>query len=159
MPHKVSTCLWYDNNAEEAASFYVSLIPDSRITTVTRYGEGAPMPEGTALTVVFQLAGVEYMGLNGGPIFPQTEAASIVVQCDTQDEIDQLWHALTSDGGKESRCGWLKDRFGVSWQIVPSRIGDWMTSPDRDASNRALAAIMQMGKIDLAAVERAFASP
>jgi predicted 3-demethylubiquinone-9 3-methyltransferase (glyoxalase superfamily) len=156
MPHKVSTCLWYDDNAEEAVNFYVSLIPDSRVTVVTRYGQDAPMPEGTALTVVFQLAGVEYMGLNGGPIFPQSEAASIVVQCDAQDEIDHLWNALTARGGKESRCGWLKDRFGVSWQIVPSRIGEWMTSPDREASNRALAAIMQMGKIDIATVERAF---
>lgn len=156
MPHKVSTCLWYDNKAEEAANFYVSLIPDSRVTAVTRYGEAGPMPKGTALTVVFQLAGVEYMGLNGGPIFPQSEAASIVVQCDTQDEIDSLWTALTADGGKESQCGWLKDRFGVSWQIVPSRIGEWMTDPDKDAAGRAFGAIMQMGKIDLATVEKAF---
>lgn len=157
MPHKVSTCLWYDNNAEEAANFYVSLIADSRVTAITRYGDGAPMPKGTALTVVFQLAGVEYMGLNGGPVFPQSEAASIVVQCDTQEEIDHLWNGLTADGGKESRCGWLKDRFGVSWQIVPSRIGDWMTGPDKAAAGRAFGAIMQMGKIDIATVEKAFA--
>ncbi len=156
MSHKVSTCLWFDTQAEEAANFYVSLIPGSKVTAITRYDKGAPMPEGTALTVVFQLAGTEYLGLNGGPIFPQSEAVSIVVQCDAQDEIDHLWGALTADGGKESRCGWLKDRYGVSWQIVPARIGDWMTGTDKAAAGRAFGAIMQMAKIDIATVEKAF---
>ncbi len=119
---KVSTCLWFDREAEDAARFYVSLLPWSRITTVSRYGKGAPMPEGTALMVVFELAGTEYMAINGGPMFTHSEAASIVVKCDTQAEIDALWSALTADGGKAQQCFWLKDRYGLSWQIVPARL-------------------------------------
>lgn len=153
---KVSTCLWFDRNGEEAATFYTSLIPGSRITDVSRYGEGSPLPAGTAMTVVFDLAGTEYMALNGGPTFTQSEACSIVVKCDSQAEIDHLWSNLTANVGKESQCFWLKDRFGVSWQIVPRQIGTWMKSPDKAAAGRVFAAIMGAVKPDIAALERAF---
>ena len=153
---RVSTCLWFDRQAEEAVTFYVSLIPNSRITGLSRYGEGAPLPAGTALTVTFELDGTEYMALNGGPMFSLSEAVSLVVYCEDQAEVDRLWSALTADGGKESRCCWLKDRFCLSWQIVPSRLRDMMTSSDGAAKSRAFGALMQMGKPDIARLEAAF---
>jgi predicted 3-demethylubiquinone-9 3-methyltransferase (glyoxalase superfamily) len=156
-PAKVATCLWFDRQAEEAAEFYTSLIPGSKICSVSRFGEGAPMPAGLALMVVFDLGGAPYMALNGGPKFRHSEAASIVVHCDTQEEIDRLWASLIRYGGQECRCGWLKDRYGLSWQIVPSKIGQWMNSPDRSAAGRVMSEIMQMVKPDIAAMERAFA--
>ena len=154
---KVSTCLWFDREGEEAAMFYTSLLPGSSITGVSRYGEGAPLPAGTALMVTFELAGTPYMALNGGPMFKHSEAASIVVSCDTQGEIDHLWSSLTANGGKESQCGWLKDRYGLSWQIVPARIGEWMNSGDKAAAGRVMAVIMGSVKMNIAELEAAFA--
>jgi predicted 3-demethylubiquinone-9 3-methyltransferase (glyoxalase superfamily) len=153
---RVSTCFWFDTQAEEAAKFYVSLLPNSRITAVSRYGKGAPFPEGTALTVTFELAGTEFMGLNGGPHFKLTEAASLVVQCESQAEIDRLWGALLADGGKEQQCGWLKDRYGMCWQIVPARLRAMMRSGEPERTARVMAAVMQMVKLDLPALEAAY---
>jgi predicted 3-demethylubiquinone-9 3-methyltransferase (glyoxalase superfamily) len=153
---KVSTCLWFDTEAEAAARFYVSLFENSRITALSRYGKGARMPEGTVLVVTFELAGTEFMALNGGPLFPFTEAMSMAVHCDTQGEIDRLWDALTAEGGKAVQCGWLKDRFGLSWQIAPARIRDMMRDADQTKADRALAAVMTMVKIDIAALEAAY---
>ncbi len=152
---KVSSCLWFDTQAEEAAEFYVSLIPNSRVTGVSRYGRDAPMPEGTALMVTFELDGTKFMGLNGGPLFKFSEATSMVVQCDSQAEIDRLWSALL-DGGKEQQCGWLKDRYGLSWQIVPAALGSLMQGPDPEASRRVMAALMGMVKLDIAQLEAAY---
>jgi predicted 3-demethylubiquinone-9 3-methyltransferase (glyoxalase superfamily) len=153
---KVSTCLWFNTEAETAAQFYVSLFENSRITGLSRYGKGARMPEGTVLVVNFLLAGTAFMAINGGPLFPFTEASSMVVQCDSQSEIDRLWNALTADGGKAVQCGWLKDRYGLSWQIVSSRIRDMMQDPDQAKTDRVMAAIMTMVKIDIAKLESAY---
>ena len=153
---KISTCLWFNTEAEEAAKFYVSLFENSRVTGLSRYGKGARMPEGTVLVVNFELAGTKFMALNGGPLFPFTEASSLVAQCDSQAEIDRLWKALTADGGKEVQCGWLKDRYGLSWQIVPSRIHDMMQEADQAKTDRVMAAILTMVKIDLAKLEAAY---
>ena len=152
---KILTCLWFDANGEDAAKFYVSLLPGSSVGHIGRYGKGGRMPEGLAMVVRFDLAGTPYMALNGGPIFKQSEATSIVVQCQDQAEIDRLWSALTADGGKESMCGWLKDRFGVSWQIVPAIMGTWMSNPDPSVGARVMAAFMGMKKLDIAALETA----
>ncbi len=153
----VSTCFWFDTQAEEAARFYVSLFPNSEILNISRYGAGAPLPEGTALVVTFSLDGVEFMAMNGGPHFKLSEAASLVAHCDNQNEIDTLWSALIADGGAESQCGWLKDRFGLSWQIVPRALETWMTSSDKDATARVMAVVLQSVKLDIAACERAYA--
>jgi len=155
-PQRVSTCLWFDRQAEDAANFYVSLLPNSRITGLSRYGEGAPLPAGTALTVTFELDGTEYMALNGGPVFALSEAVSLIVSCETQAEVDRLWNALVADGGKESRCGWLKDRFGLSWQIIPARLREMMSSGEGTRKGRAFAELMKMGKIDVARLEAAW---
>ncbi len=149
---KVATCLWFDGNAEEAASFYTSLLPDSRITNVAR-----PDPDRPALIVEFALAGTAFQALNGGPQFPHTEAASISVMTEDQEDTDRLWALLTADGGSESRCGWLKDRFGLSWQIVPEPAIRLLDTPNRAASERAMEAVLGMRKIDIGAVEAAYA--
>ena len=151
---RVSTCLWFDDNGEEAADFYVSLFPNSRIISVSRYGEGGMMRKGVAMLTRFELDGVPYAALNGGTHFKLSEAASIVALCDTQAEIDRLWSALLADGGEESRCGWLKDRFGLSWQVIPSVLNDIMAG-DQARLDRVMAAIMPMTKIELAAIEKA----
>jgi predicted 3-demethylubiquinone-9 3-methyltransferase (glyoxalase superfamily) len=151
---KISTCLWFDTQAEEAARFYVSLFAHARVTDLSRYGPGQRMPAGLALVVNLEIEGARFMLLNGGPIFPQSEAASICVSCDTQAEIDRLWPALTAEGGKESMCGWLKDRFGVSWQITPAILGPLM-SGDPARAARVMAAFMQMRKFDIAALHAA----
>ena len=148
---KVRTCLWFDSRGEEAARFYVSLLPDSRIETVSR-----PDPDGPALSVDFTLAGAPYQALNGGPHFPQTPAASIAVLTQDQAETDALWTALVAGGGKDGQCGWLTDRFGVSWQIVPAPLLEMLGAPDRAAAERAQQAMLKMGKIDIAALESAF---
>ncbi len=153
MPDKgqrVTTCLWFDDQAEQAATFYTSLFDDSGITAVSR------QPDGRALMVEFELDGVAFQGLNGGPVFQLSEACSLSVACDTQAEIDRLWTALVADGGVESQCGWLKDRFGLSWQIVPTTLGAMMTDPDPARVGRVAAAFMSMKKFDLAALEAAF---
>jgi predicted 3-demethylubiquinone-9 3-methyltransferase (glyoxalase superfamily) len=143
--------LWFDTEAEEAALLYTSLIPDSQITEVVRYPEGVPgRPAGSAMTVTFSLAGARYSALNGGPAdFDHSEAVSFVIECDDQTEIDRLWEALTADGGRESMCGWLVDRFGVSWQIIPHNIAELIAPP------AAMQAMLGMSRLDIAALEAA----
>ena len=153
-PRRISTCLWFDRDGEKAAKLYTSLFKNSRITAVSRYGKGAALPKGTALLVEFTLDGVPFQALNGGPVFKLSEAASLSVACDTQAEIDRLWKALLAKGGEESHCGWLKDRFGLSWQIVPSMMTTWMTDPAR--APHVMAAFMPMIKLDIATLEAAY---
>ena len=152
---KVTPCLWYDRDAEAAATFYTSLLPDSRILTVSRYGEGAPLPKDTAMMVVFQLCSMTVQALNGGPYHTLTEAFSLSVSCEDQAEVDHLWAAL-SEGGKPGRCGWLKDRFGLSWQIVPAVLPQMLTDADRTRSQRVMTALMGMQKLDIADLQKAY---
>lgn len=147
---KVTTCFWFDSEAEAAAKLYASLFDDSRITATSR------QPDGRALVVVLELAGTTFQLLNGGPVFALSEACSLSVACDSQAEIDRLWTALIAGGGTESQCGWLKDRFGLSWQIVPRSLADMMTDPDPARVARVVAAFMPMKKLDLAALETAY---
>jgi predicted 3-demethylubiquinone-9 3-methyltransferase (glyoxalase superfamily) len=153
---KITPNLWFDTQGEEAAEFYVSVFPNSKITAVNHYGEAGPREAGTVLTVDFVLDGQEYTAINGGPQFTFDEAISLLVHCADQDEVDYYWDKLT-DGGEESQCGWLKDRFGLSWQIVPTVLGEMMTSPDRAKAKRASDAMLMMVKIDIAALQAAFA--
>ena len=153
---KISPCLWFDGNAEEAAEFYVSVFPDSRITGTSRYGEGDRMPAGTALLVTFQIGGLEVQALNGGVDFPFTEALSLSVSAEDQEEVDRLWDALTADGGEPGPCGWLKDRYRLSWQIVPSVLEQLLNDPDREKAGRVMQAMLSMSKIDIAALEAAY---
>ncbi len=151
----VSTCLWFDDQAQEAAAFYMSLFPNSRIIDTKYYLEGSPRPAGSVLTVQFTLDGTEYVALNGGPQFKFSPAVSLVAYCDTQEEADTLWHKL-SEGGQKGQCGWLTDRYGVSWQIVPRALLKLLNTSDSAASQRAFAAMMKMTKLDIAAVQRAY---
>ncbi len=153
---KVSTCLWFDTEAEDAVNFYVSIFEDSHVVRMSRYGKDQRMPAGTVLTVEFDLAGTRFMALNGGPLFKFTEASSMVVKCDTQAEIDRVWEALLADGGCEVQCGWLKDKYGLSWQIVPVELGDMMQDPDGEKTARVMAALLQMVKLDVAKLTAAF---
>jgi predicted 3-demethylubiquinone-9 3-methyltransferase (glyoxalase superfamily) len=158
---KITPCLWFDNQAEEAAKFYVSVFENSAIGAVSRYGkEGFEVhgrPEGSAMTVSFCLDGQEFTALNGGPHFKFTEAISFVVRCETQAEVDRYWDELTEGGDERAqRCGWLKDKFGVSWQIVPVAMFELMSGPDREKSGRAMRAMLQMKKLDLPALRRAY---
>ena len=150
---KISTCLWFDTQAEEAANFYVSLFDDAEVTDVQRL-DGTPSGDNVAL-VFFRLAGNEFMAINGGPQFPFTEAVSIHVGVENQAEVDRLWDALTADGGEEGQCGWLKDRFGLSWQIIPERMGELLSDPDPARAQRAMQAMLQMQKIDIKVLEDA----
>ena len=157
---KITPCLWFDNQAEEAAEFYVSLFKNSAIGAVTRYGkEGFEVhgrPEGSVLTVSFSLEGQEFTALNGGPHFKFTEAISFIVRCETQVEVDRYWDKLGEGGDERARqCGWLKDRYGVSWQIVPAALFELMGGPDRIKSERVMRAMLQMKKLDLAALRQA----
>jgi predicted 3-demethylubiquinone-9 3-methyltransferase (glyoxalase superfamily) len=153
---KIAPCLWFNGQAEDAAKFYVALIPNSRIDKVMRAPVANPSTaEGAVLTVDFTLAGQQFMGLNGGPQFPFTEAVSFTINCEDQAEVDYYWNALIADGGAPSQCGWLKDRFGLSWQIVPKQLIQFMTSPDRQAAGRAMQAMMKMSKIDVETLRRA----
>jgi predicted 3-demethylubiquinone-9 3-methyltransferase (glyoxalase superfamily) len=153
---KITPCLWYDGDGEEAANFYVSLFPDSRIDTVQRSPADNPsMKEGGVLVVEFTLAGQHYIALNGGPQFRFTEAISLQVGTEDQEETDRLWNALTANGGEESMCGWLKDRWGLSWQITPRRLLELTRDPDKDRARRAFEAMLKMRKIDIAEIERA----
>lgn len=147
-------CLWFDGTAEQAAEHYVAIFPDSAITSVSRYGPGMPFPEGSALTVEWSLAGQHYQGLNGGPQYTFSEAISFSIACADQAEVDHYWDAL-SEGGEEGPCGWLKDKFGVSWQVVPKRLPELLADPDPARAQRALQAMMQMRKIVVADLERA----
>lgn len=151
----VSTCLWFDDQAEEAAAFYVSLFPNSRIIDTKYYLEGAPRPAGSVLTVQFTLDGAEYVALNGGPHFPFTPAVSLVAYCDSQEAVDTLWRTLSA-GGKEGQCGWLTDRYGVSWQVVPRALLKLLNTVDKAASQRAVSAMMKMTKLEIAALQRAY---
>jgi predicted 3-demethylubiquinone-9 3-methyltransferase (glyoxalase superfamily) len=151
---KITPCLWFDTEAEEAAEFYTSVFENSRILEVARYTKAGPRPEGTVMVVKFELDGQEFVALNGGPEFTFDEAISFQVSCDSQQEVDEFWKRL-SEGGEEVTCGWLKDRFGLSWQIVPTRLIELMGDPDPGVAERATAAMLQMKKIDIAAVEAA----
>ena len=152
---KITPFLWFDRQAEEAANFYVSIFNNSRIKTVSRYAEGAPGPKGTVMSVTFQLEGQDFMALNGGPLFTFTPAISLFVSCETQQEIDELWEKLTA-GGEEVRCGWLKDKYGLSWQIIPTALSQMLQDPDPEKSKRVMQALMQMNKLDIATLKRAY---
>lgn len=153
---KVTPCLWFDGQAEQAANFYVSLLPDSRIDKVMRLPADTPSgPAGMVLAVDFTMAGNKFSGLNGGPMFTFTEAVSFQIHCDDQAEVDRLWAALIADGGSPGQCGWLKDRWGLSWQIVPKRLLQLVNDPDPARAKRAMEAMMTMVKIDIAALEKA----
>ncbi|WP_182525171.1 VOC family protein [Nocardioides dongkuii] len=156
MDAKLYPCLWFDGNAQEAATFYASVLPDSHVDKLWRSPVETPAgPEGMVLLVDFTVAGQPVQGLNGGPDFTFSEAVSFVIECDDQAEVDRLWTTLTADGGEGGPCGWLKDRFGLSWQIVPRRLNELMEDPDPDRARRAMEAMLKMGKIDIAEVERA----
>ena len=154
---KITPCLWYDGDAEEAASFYVGLLPDSRIDAVVRSPADNPsMKKGGVLVVQFTLAGQSFTALNGGPQFTFTEAVSLQIPCEDQAEIDRLWTAIADNGGEPGPCGWIKDRWGLSWQIAPRALHDMIASEDRAAAERAMQAMLQMSKLDLAALKRAY---
>lgn len=152
---KITPFLWFDDQAEEAANFYVSIFKNSKVGRISRYGEGGPRPKGTAMSVTFQLDGQEFMALNGGPEFTFTPAISLFVNCETQKEVDELWERL-SEGGKKERCGWLKDKYGLSWQIIPSALGQMMQDKDPQKSKRVMNAMLQMNKIEIKALQQAY---
>jgi predicted 3-demethylubiquinone-9 3-methyltransferase (glyoxalase superfamily) len=154
---EITPCLWFDTEGEEAAKLYTSIFPNSRITDIARYGSAGPRPEGTVMTVSFELDGQKFLALNGGPQFTFSEAISFQVLCESQDEVDTYWSKL-AEGGEEGPCGWLKDRFGLSWQIVPTRLPELLQDPDRERSQRVMAAMLEMRKIDVGALERAAAA-
>ena len=154
---KITPCLWFDTEGEEAATFYTTVFPNSRIVDVTRYGSAGPRPEGTVMTVSFELGGQTFVALNGGPDFTFNEAISFQVGCKDQDEVDAYWNAL-SEGGEEGPCGWLKDRFGLSWQIVPIALPELLSHPDADTSQRVMQAMLSMKKIEIGELERAAAA-
>lgn len=153
---QLTPCLWFDTEGEEAAKFYTSVFPNSRIIEVSHYGEAGPRPAGTVLTVSFELDGQPFTALNGGPQFSFDEAISFEIACRDQDEVDHYWNALT-EGGEESMCGWLKDKFGVSWQVVPTALVELLRSDDTEKANRVMEAMLAMKKIDIAALESAAA--
>ena len=151
---KIKPFLWFDNNAEEAMNFYVSIFKNAKVLSVSRYGEAGPGPKGTVMTAEFQLDGQEFIALNGGPRFKFTEAISLVVNCESQEEVDHFWEKL-SEGGEKSRCGWLKDKFGLSWQVVPTILAELMSDPDPEKSKRVMQAMLQMDKIEVEPLKRA----
>lgn len=153
---KITPSLWFNDNAEEAINFYSSIFKNSKITDKSYYGEGSPFPAGTLLAATFYLDGQEFLAINGGPQFPFTEAVSFTVYCETQEEVDNYWAKLTADGGKEVQCGWLKDKYGLSWQITPSIMPKLLSDPDKEKAGRAMQAMMKMVKLDIAALEKAF---
>jgi predicted 3-demethylubiquinone-9 3-methyltransferase (glyoxalase superfamily) len=151
---KITPFLWFDDKAEEAANFYVSIFKNSKITSVSRYGDAGPGPKGAAMSVTFTLDGQDFMALNGGPLFSFTPAISFFVDCRSQEEVDDLWDKLCA-GGEKSRCGWLKDKYGLSWQIIPSILGELLQSKDGETSKRAMQAMLKMDKIDIKTLEQA----
>ena len=153
---KLTPCLWFDTDGEEAATFYTSVFPNSKILEITRYGSAGPRAEGMVMTVSFELDGQGFIALNGGPDFTFSEAISFQVSCKDQEEVDAFWGRL-AEGGEEGPCGWLKDKFGVSWQIVPKRLVELLTDPDQEKAQRVMAAMLKMNKIDIEALERAAA--
>ena len=152
---KITPFLWFNDNAEEAVNFYVSIFGNSRIVSMSRYPEGTPGPAGKVMTATFQLEGQEFIALNGGPEFKFNEAISFFVNCETQEEVDRLWDKL-SEGGEKGQCGWLKDKFGVSWQIIPTALGQLLGDPDSQKSRRVMQVMLKMTKIDIAALRRAY---
>ena len=152
-----TTCLWFDTQAEEAATYYTSIFKDSRLGDIARYGESGPRPAGMVITAEFELNGQRFMALNGGPDYTFTEAISFQIPCTDQDEVDYYWDRLSADGGQPGPCGWLKDRFGVSWQVVPAELGSLLGDPDPDKAARAMKAMLSMGKLDIAGLRRAHA--
>jgi len=151
---KITPFLWFNANAEEALNFYSSIFKNSKILSISRYGEGAPVPEGTVMTATFELDGQVFMALNGGPEYKFNEAISLFVNCEGQEEIDHYWEKLSS-GGKKGQCGWLKDKFGLSWQIVPNALGEMLGDKDPEKSNRVMQAMLQMSKLDIKILEQA----
>jgi predicted 3-demethylubiquinone-9 3-methyltransferase (glyoxalase superfamily) len=152
---KITTCLWFDNQAEEAAEFYLSVFEDGNLLDVARYGEGGPGPAGQAITVRFEIGDRTFTALNGGPAFTFSEAVSFVVDCASQEDVDRYWAALSEDGS-EGQCGWLKDKYGVSWQVIPSVLGQLIGGPDPVGSQRAMQAMLAMHKLDIAALQKAY---
>ena len=152
---KITTFLWFDNQAEEAATFYVSIFKNSKILDMSHYGDVGPRPKGSVLVVSFQLEGQNFLALNGGPHFKFTEAISLVVNCESQQEVDEMWEKLSA-GGEESRCGWLKDKYGLSWQVVPNVLNEMLQSKDHEKANRVMQAIMQMDKLDINRLKQAY---
>lgn len=152
----ITPCLWFDTEAEEAARFYVSVFPDSELGKVTRYGSAGPRPEGLVMTVAFTLGGRPFVALNGGPEFTPNEAISFQIECETQEDVDRYWSTL-SEGGEEGPCGWLEDRFGVSWQVVPTAMLRYLSDPDSERAQRVMAAMLQMRKLDIATLDEAAA--
>jgi predicted 3-demethylubiquinone-9 3-methyltransferase (glyoxalase superfamily) len=154
---ELTPCLWFDTEGEDAARFYTSVFPNSRIVDVARYGSAGPRPEGTVMTVTFELDGRRFVALNGGPEFTFSEAISFQVGCKDQEEVDRYWSTL-SEGGEKGPCGWLKDRFGLSWQIIPNRLFELLDDPDREKSQRVMQAMLGMGKLEIDGLERAAAA-
>jgi predicted 3-demethylubiquinone-9 3-methyltransferase (glyoxalase superfamily) len=146
---KITPMLWFNDNAEEAVNFYTSLFPNSKILRIERYGAAGPGPEGSVMMVSFQIAGQQFVALNGGPHFKFTEAISLVIYCDSQEEVDRYWESLTADGGEESQCGWLKDKYGLSWQVTPRVLIQLIQDPDKEKANRAFQAMLTMKKIEI----------
>jgi predicted 3-demethylubiquinone-9 3-methyltransferase (glyoxalase superfamily) len=155
MAQKIITNLWFDNEAEEAVAFYTSLFKNSRVVSAARYTEAGPGEPGSVMTVDFELDGQRFVAINGGPLFPFTEAMSLQVDCEDQAEVDYFWDALTADGGSESQCGWCKDRWGLSWQIVPGGMEELFSNPDPSRAKRAMEAMLGMTKLDIAALQAA----
>lgn len=152
---KITPFLWFDGNAEEAMNFYVSIFKNSKVGRISRYGDSGPGPKGTVMSVTFQLEGQEFMALNGGPQFSFSPAISFLVSCETQEEVDELWERLSA-GGKKERCGWLKDKYGLSWQIIPATLGQLMQDKDPERSKRVMNAMLQMDKIDIKKLKEAY---
>ena len=154
--HKITPFLWFDDKAEEAMNFYVSIFKNSKVGSVTRYGDAGPGPKGTVMSATFQLDGQDFFALNGGPLFKFSEAISFFVNCETQAEVDELWGKLTADGGSPQRCGWLKDKYGLSWQIIPKALGEMLGDKDPQKSQRVMQAMLQMNKIDIQRLKEAY---
>jgi predicted 3-demethylubiquinone-9 3-methyltransferase (glyoxalase superfamily) len=152
---KITPFLWFDNNAEEAINFYVSIFKNSKVLSMNRYGDAGPGPKGTVMSATFQLEGQQFMALNGGPHFSFSPAISLFVNCETQQEVDELWEKLSA-GGKKERCGWLKDKYGLSWQIIPSALGKMLSDRDPQKSKRVMKAMLQMDKIDIQGLKQAY---
>ena len=151
---QITPFLWFSDNAEEAMTFYTSIFKNSRIVSVSRYGDAGPGPAGTVMSGTFQINGQEFMALNGGPLFTFSPAISFFVSCERQEEVDELWEKLSA-GGEQQRCGWLKDKFGLSWQIIPTALGELLADKDAEKSQRVMSAMLQMGKIDIATLKLA----
>jgi predicted 3-demethylubiquinone-9 3-methyltransferase (glyoxalase superfamily) len=156
MQQRITPFLWFNENAEEAMNFYTSIFKNSKVLNVSRYGDAGPGPSGTVMSAIFQLDGQEFMALNGGPEFNFTEAISFFVKCETQEEVDDLWQKLT-EGGEESQCGWLKDKYGLSWQIIPNALVEMLGDKDPDKAGRVMRAMLQMRKIDINTLKEAYA--